>query len=449
MFTKVLIANRGDVALRVLRACKELNIKTVAIHSTADNDAIHVRLADESVCIGPPASSKSYLNIQAIITAAQLVGADAIHPGVGFLSENADFAEIVEAHNITFIGPKPEHIRCMGDKIEAKITAEKLGIPLVPGSKSDLINLKEASKEAQKIGFPVLIKAASGGGGRGMKVALTLNELETAFLSAKSESKAAFGDDRVYMERYLQNPRHIEVQIIADKFGNTVHLGERECSIQRRHQKVIEEAPSPAIDSKTRAKIGQIASEAVSKMGYLGLGTIEFLYENNEFFFIEMNTRLQVEHPITEAITGKDLVREQIMIASGLPLSFKQSDIIINGHAIECRINAEHPETFLPSPGKILQFHAPSGLGVRVDACIYSGYIVPPYYDSLIVKLIVHGENRDHCILRLKQALKEIIIGPISTTIDLHKKILDTKVMKDGSYDIRWLEEELLKETNS
>jgi acetyl-CoA carboxylase biotin carboxylase subunit len=444
MFSKVLIANRGDVALRVLRACKELNIKTVAVHSTADNEAMHVRLADESVCIGPPQSAKSYLNIPAIITAAQLVGADAIHPGVGFLSENAEFAEIVEAHNIVFIGPKAEHIRCMGDKIEAKITAQKLGIPLVPGSEGDIINFEHAKKEAMKVGYPVLIKAASGGGGRGMKVALTEEELDTAFTAAKSEAKAAFGDDRVYIERYLQNPRHIEVQIIADQFGNTVHLGERECSIQRRHQKVIEEAPSPAIDEIARDKIGTIASNAVSEMRYLGLGTIEFLYENNEFFFIEMNTRLQVEHPITEAITGKDLVREQIMIAAGLPLSFKQSDIKIKGHAIECRINAEDPKTFIPSPGKITQFHSPSGLGIRVEACVYSGYVVPPYYDSLIAKLIVHGDNRSHCILRLKQALKEMVIEPISTTIELHKKILDTKVMDEGSYDIRWLETELL-----
>ena len=444
MFSKILIANRGDVALRVLRACKELNIKTVAVHSTADNDAMHVRLADESVCIGPPASSKSYLNIPAIITAAQLVGADAIHPGVGFLSENAEFAEIVEAHNIVFIGPKAEHIRCMGDKIEAKITAQKLGIPLVPGSEGNIVDFQHAKEEAKKVGYPVLIKAASGGGGRGMKVALNEKELESAFTAAKSEAKAAFGDDRVYIERYLQNPRHIEVQIIADKFGNTVHLGERECSIQRRHQKVIEEAPSPAIQPITRDKIGTIASNAVSKMGYLGLGTIEFLYENNDFFFIEMNTRLQVEHPITEAITGKDLVREQIMIAAGLPLSFKQSDVQINGHAIECRINAEDPKTFIPSPGKITQFHAPSGLGIRVEACVYSGYIVPPYYDSLIAKLIVHGDDRNHCILRLKQALRAMAIEPISTTINLHKEILDTKVMEEGSYDIRWLETELL-----
>ena len=444
MFSKILIANRGDVALRVLRACKELNIKTVAVHSTADNDAMHVRLADESVCIGPPSSSKSYLNIPSIITAAQLVGADAIHPGVGFLSENPDFAEIVEAHNIVFIGPKPEHIRCMGDKIEAKLTAQKLGIPLVPGSDSDISNLENAFKEAEKVGYPILIKAASGGGGRGMKVASNEKELESAYTSARNEAKAAFGDDRVYIERYLQNPRHIEVQIIGDKFGNTVHLGERECSIQRRHQKVIEEAPSPVINDQTRNKIGDIASNSVSKMGYVGLGTIEFLYENDEFFFIEMNTRLQVEHPITEAITGIDLVREQILVAAGAPLSFQQSDIKFNGHAIECRINAENPKTFLPSPGKILQFHSPCGLGIRVESCVYSGYDVPPYYDSLIAKLIVHGKDRDHCILRLKQALKEIVIEPISTTIDLHKDILETEVMKNGSYDIRWLETELL-----
>ena len=444
MFSKVLIANRGDVALRVLRACKELNIKTVAIHSTADREAIHVRLADESVCIGPAPSSKSYLNIPAIITAAQLVGADAIHPGVGFLSENSDFAEIVEAHNIVFIGPKSEHIRCMGDKIEAKLTAQKLGIPLVPGSKTDIINFQIALKEAKKIGYPVLIKAASGGGGRGMKVAQNQEELESAFTSAKSEAKAAFGDDRVYIEKYLQKPRHIEVQIIADKFGNTVHLGERECSIQRRHQKVIEEAPSPVIDNKTRNMIGEIASNAVSKMDYLGLGTIEFLYEDNQFFFIEMNTRLQVEHPITEAITGIDLVREQILIAAGYPLSFKQKDIQFKGHAIECRINAEDPKTFVPSPGTISQFHSPGGLGVRIESCIYSGYKVPPYYDSLIAKLIVHGNDREQCLLKLNQALKEIVIEPISTTIDLHRQILDTEVMQKGSYDIRWLETELL-----
>ena len=444
MFSKVLIANRGDVALRVLRACKELNIKTVAIHSTADSEAIHVRLADESVCIGPAPSSKSYLNIPAIITAAQLVGADAIHPGVGFLSENPDFAEIVEAHNIVFIGPKSEHIRCMGDKIEAKLTAQKLGIPLVPGSKTDITDIQVALKEAKKIGYPVLIKAASGGGGRGMKVAQNEEELESAFTSAKSEAKAAFGDDRVYIEKYLQKPRHIEVQIIADKFGNTVHLGERECSIQRRHQKVIEEAPSPVIDNKTRNMIGEIASNAISKMGYLGLGTIEFLYEDNQFFFIEMNTRLQVEHPITEAITGIDLVREQILIAAGYPLSFKQKDIQFKGHAIECRINAEDPKSFIPSPGTISQFHPPGGLGVRIESCIYSGYKVPPYYDSLIAKLIVHGSDRDQCLLKLNQALKEIVIEPISTTIDLHKQILDTEVMQKGSYDIRWLETKLL-----
>ena len=444
MFSKILIANRGDVALRVLRACKELNIKTVAIHSTADSEAIHVRLADESVCIGPAPSSKSYLNIPAIITAAQLVGADAIHPGVGFLSENADFADIVEAHNIVFIGPKPQHIRCMGDKIEAKITAQKLGIPLVPGSKSDISNFEDALLESRKVGYPILIKAASGGGGRGMKVALSEDELESAYTSAKSEAKAAFGDERVYIERYLKKPRHIEVQVIADKFGNTVHLGERECSIQRRHQKVIEEAPSPAINSKTRNFIGNIASDAVKKMGYLGLGTIEFLFEDNQFFFIEMNTRLQVEHPITEAITGIDLVKEQIMIAAGYPLSFKQKDVAIKGHAIECRINAEDPKTFIPSPGKISQFHSPGGLGVRIESCIYSGYEVPPYYDSLIAKLIVHGNNRGQCLLKLEQALREMVIGPISTTIELHKEILNSEVMQKGSYDIRWLENKLL-----
>ena len=445
VFKKILIANRGDVALRVLRACKELNIQTVAIHSTADSDAMHVRLADETVCIGGPPSSESYLNIPAIITAAQLVRADAIHPGVGFLSENADFAEIVEAHGMVFIGPKSEHIKCMGDKIQAKITAKEFGIPLVPGSKSDVKDFKTALIEANEIGYPVLIKAASGGGGRGMKVAINESELETAFISAKNEAKAAFGDDRVYMERYLAKPRHIEVQIIGDKFGNTVHLGERECSIQRRHQKVIEEAPSPVISQNIREQIGNTASNAVAKMGYLGLGTIEFLYEDGQFFFIEMNTRLQVEHPITEAITGIDLVKEQIMIAAGQPISFKQNDVKFSGHAIECRINAEDPKTFIPSPGKITQFHPPCGLGIRIESCVYSGYIVPPYYDSLIAKLIVHAPDRDQCISRLKQALKEIVIEPISTTIDLHKEILETNIMKTGSYDIRWLENELLK----
>ena len=444
MFKKILIANRGEIACRIARTCKKMGIKTIGIYSDADSNSLHLDYMDEKVNVGPADSSNSYLNINNIIKAAKDNKADAVHPGYGFLSENAEFAEIVEAHNITFIGPKTEHIKCMGDKIEAKITAQKLGIPLVPGSKGDIVNYESAEKEAEQIGYPVLIKAASGGGGRGMKVALNEEELESAFTAAKSEAKAAFGDDRVYIEKYLQNPRHIEVQIVADKFGNTVHLGERECSIQRRHQKVIEEAPSPAIDNKTRNTIGEIASNAVSKMGYLGLGTIEFLYENNEFFFIEMNTRLQVEHPITEAITGIDLVREQIMIAAGLPLSFKQNDVKINGHAIECRINAEDPRTFIPSPGKILQFHSPCGLGVRIESCIYSGYEVPPYYDSLIAKLIVYGNNRDQCILRLRQALREIVIEPISTTIDLHRDILNTEVMEKGSYDIRWLENKLL-----
>ena len=441
MFSKILIANRGDVALRVLRACKELNIKTVAVHSTADNDAMHVRLADESVCIGPPSSAKSYLNIPAIITAAKLVGADAIHPGVGFLSENAEFAEIVEAHNITFIGPKTEHIKCMGDKIEAKITAQKLGIPLVPGSKGDIVNYESAEKEAEQIGYPVLIKAASGGGGRGMKVALTKEELESAFISAKNEAKAAFGDDRVYIERYLQNPRHIEVQIIGDKFGNTVHLGERECSIQRRHQKVIEEAPSPAINETTRNRIGTIASNAAAEMGYLGLGTIEFLYENGEFFFIEMNTRLQVEHPITEAITGIDLVREQIRIAAGLPLSFKQEDVKINGHAIECRINAEDPENdFRPSPGFISNLHLPGGHGVRIDTHVYSGYIIPPHYDSMIAKLITTAQTREAAISKMKRALEEFIVEGIKTTIPFHLKLMSDKAYLSGKYTSKFME---------
>ena len=444
MFKKILIANRGEIAVRVIRACKEWGISTVAVHSDVDRNSMHVKLADESVCIGSHQPSSSYLNIPALMSAIEITNAEAVHPGYGFLSENSSFAKILEENNIKFIGASSKLIEMMGDKIQAKITAKELGIPLVPGSKSDVVDFKNALIEAKEIGYPVLIKAASGGGGRGMKVAMSEEELESAFTSAKSEAKAAFGDDRVYMERYLQKPRHIEVQVIGDKFGNTVHLGERECSIQRRHQKVIEEAPSPAIDQTTRDKIGNIASMAVAKMGYLGLGTIEFLYEDGQFFFIEMNTRLQVEHPITEAITGIDLVREQIMIAAGQPISFKQNDIKFNGHAIECRINAEDPKTFIPSPGKITQFHSPCGLGIRIESCVYSGYVVPPYYDSLIAKLIVHASDREQCILRLKQALKEIVIEPISTTIDLHKDILETSVMKDGSYDIRWLENKLL-----
>jgi len=446
MFKKILIANRGDVALRVLRACRELNIPNVVVHSTADADSMPVRLADESVCIGPPASSESYLNVASIITAAGITGADAVHPGVGFLAENADFAEIVAAHGLTFIGPEPRHIRSMGDKVEAKITAADAGLPLVPGSPGAVHTLEEAKRIGADVGYPLLVKAASGGGGRGMKVAETADNLAEAFSSARSEAKAAFGDDTVYLERYLGQPRHIEVQVIADSHGNVVHLGERECSIQRRHQKLFEEAPSPALSAEQRAEIGGIAAEATRRMGYLGVGTMEFLYENGEFFFIEMNTRLQVEHPITEAITGVDLVREQIRIAAGKELSFRQKDITFTGHAIECRINAEHPETFMPTPGRIAAFHAAGGPGIRVDSCLYSGYSVPPYYDSLIAKLIVYGDDRAHCLARLKRALEEFIVEPIPTTLDLHERLVDAPAVIDGSYNIRWLEEHFLNQ---
>jgi len=446
MFKKILIANRGDVALRVLRACRELNIPNVVVHSTADADSMPVRLADESVCIGPPASSESYLNVASIITAAGITGADAVHPGVGFLAENADFAEIVAAHGLTFIGPEPRHIRSMGDKVEAKITAADAGLPLVPGSPGAVHTLEEAKRIGADVGYPLLVKAASGGGGRGMKVAETADNLAEAFSSARSEAKAAFGDDTVYLERYLGQPRHIEVQVIADSHGNVVHLGERECSIQRRHQKLFEEAPSPALSAEQRAEIGGIAAEATRRMGYLGVGTMEFLYENGEFFFIEMNTRLQVEHPITEAITGVDLVREQIRIAAGKKLSFRQEDITFTGHAIECRINAEHPETFMPTPGRIAAFHAAGGPGIRVDSCLYSGYSVPPYYDSLIAKLIVYGDDRAHCLARLKRALEEFIVEPIPTTLDLHERLVDAPAVIDGSYNIRWLEEHFLNQ---
>ena len=444
MFKKILIANRGDVALRVLRACKEIGIPSVVVHSTADSDSMPVRLADESVCIGPPSSSDSYLNVAQIITAAGITGADAVHPGVGFLAENADFAEIVAAHGLTFIGPEPRHIRSMGDKVEAKITAADAGLPLVPGSPGAVHTLEEATKIGAEVGYPLLVKAASGGGGRGMKVAETADDLAEAFSSARSEAKAAFGDDTVYLERYLGQPRHIEVQVIADSHGNCVHLGERECSIQRRHQKLFEEAPSPVLTAEERASIGEIAAEATRRMGYLGVGTMEFLYENGEFFFIEMNTRLQVEHPITEAITGVDLVREQIRIAAGMELSFTQEDVTFTGHAIECRINAEHPETFMPTPGKVTAFHAAGGPGIRVDSCLYSGYSVPPYYDSLIAKLIVHGDDRAHCLARLKRALQEFIVEPIPTTLALHERLVDAPAVLDGSYNIRWLEEHFL-----
>lgn len=444
IFKKILIANRGDVALRILRAAKDLKIPTVAIHSIADNDSMHVKLADESVCIGPAKSSDSYLNKQAIISAALVTGADAIHPGVGFLSENADFAEIVNAHGIKFIGPSPEHIRTMGDKVSAKIAAEKAGLPLVPGSKGSISSLNKAKEEALKIGFPLIIKAAAGGGGRGMKVANSVDELSEAFSSARSEAKAAFGNDTVYIEKYLKNPRHIEVQVFADSHGNVIHLGERECSIQRRHQKLLEECPSPVLSHKQRKKIGELSAKATKKLGYLGLGTIEYLFENNEFFFIEMNTRLQVEHPITEMVTGLDLVCEQIKIASGQRLGFDQKDIHFNGHAIEFRINAENPDTFLPSPGKINTFHPPGGPGVRIDSIVYQGYQIPPYYDSLISKLIIFGNDRENCLLRSQRALDEFIIEPIDTSIELHKKLLRNKDIIKGAYSIKWLEETFL-----
>ncbi len=440
MFDKILIANRGEIALRVHRACKEMGIATVAVHSTADASAMHVRLADESVCIGPAPASKSYLNVPSIIAAMEITGAQAVHPGYGFLSENARFAEIVAAHGYTFIGPKAEHIRMMGDKITAKQAVRAAGIPVVPGSDGGVATEEEAIAAAHEIGFPVLIKAASGGGGRGMKVAQGPDDLAEAVATARAEAAAAFGDDTVYLERYLQKPRHIELQIIADSFGSVVHLGERDCSLQRRHQKVMEEAPSPALDPAARAKIGQVVVEAIRAIGYLGVGTIEFLYENGEFFFIEMNTRLQVEHPVTEAITGIDLVREQIRIAAGLPLSFTQADVVFEGHAIECRINAENPRTFTPSPGLITDFHAPGGLGVRLDSAVYAGYSIPPYYDSLIGKLIVHGRDRTECIARTRRCLAEMVVGGIETTTPLFQDLLMQDDIIAGDYDIHWLE---------
>ena len=440
MFDKILIANRGEIALRVHRACKEMGISTVAVHSEADAGAMWVRLADESVCIGPAPAAKSYLNIPSIIAAAEITGAQAIHPGYGFLSENARFAEIVGAHGFTFIGPKPDHIRMMGDKITAKQAVREAGIPVVPGSDGAVTTEEEAFAAAHEIGFPVLIKAAAGGGGRGMKVARTPDDLAEAVSTARAEAKAAFGDDAVYMERYLQTPRHIEIQVIADSFGNVCHLGERDCSLQRRHQKVLEEAPSPAIDAAGREKIGQVVVEAIRRIGYLGVGTIEFLYENGEFFFIEMNTRLQVEHPVTEAITGIDLVREQIRIAAGLPLSFAQKDVVFEGHAIECRINAENPRTFTPSPGVVTDFHAPGGLGVRLDSALYAGYAIPPFYDSLAGKLIVHGRDRAECIARVNRCLGEMVVGGIETTIPLFQELLQNPEILAGDYNIHWLE---------
>ncbi|MGI8840542.1 MAG: acetyl-CoA carboxylase biotin carboxylase subunit [Caulobacteraceae bacterium] len=439
MFDKILIANRGEIALRVHRACKEMGIATVAVHSEADTSAMHVRLADESVCIGPAPASKSYLNIPAIIAACEITGAQAVHPGYGFLSENARFAEIVAAHGYTFIGPRPEHIRVMGDKIAAKRAVMAAGIPVVPGSEG-LDSEAAALAAAEAIGYPVLIKAAAGGGGRGMKVAASRDEVAEAYATARGEAKAAFGDDAVYMERYLATPRHVELQVIADGFGAVCHLGERDCSLQRRHQKMMEEAPSPAVNAATRDAIGKVVVNAVKAIGYLGVGTIEFLYENGEFFFIEMNTRLQVEHPVTEAITGIDLVREQIRIAAGLPLSFTQDEVVFEGHAIECRINAENPRTFMPSPGLVTDFHAPGGLGVRLDSALYAGYVIPPYYDSLAGKLIVQGRDRGECIARLRRALGEMVVGGVETTIPLFQDLLNEPDILAGRYDIHWLE---------
>ena len=440
MFKKVLIANRGEIALRILRACRELGIPTVAVHSTADETAMHVRLADESVCIGPPPSKKSYLNMHEIMAACEITGADAIHPGYGFLSENAKFAEVLEAHDITFIGPSAEHIRIMGDKIEAKATARRLGIPVVPGSEGGVTDEETAKRVAADIGYPVIIKAAAGGGGRGMKVARNEAEMSQAFHTARSEAGSAFGDDSVYIEKYLAKPRHIEVQVMGDGKGGGIHLGERDCSLQRRHQKVWEEAPSPVLGEADRQKIGEICAKAVQGLGYSGAGTVEFLWEDGEFYFIEMNTRLQVEHPVTEAITGIDLVHEQIRVASGGGLSVKQSDIRFHGHAIECRINAEDPRTFAPSPGTISHFHTPGGLGIRVDSGVYSGYRIPPYYDSLIGKLIVHGRNRVECMMRLRRALDEFVVDGIKTTLPLFQRLVGNSDIANGDYDIHWLE---------
>ena len=443
---RLLIANRGEIALRIHRAAHEMGIETVAVHSTADADAMHVRLADHAVCIGPPAAKDSYLNVAAIISAAEITHADAIHPGYGFLSENAKFAEIVEAHGITWIGPKPEHIRTMGDKVEAKRTAGALGLPLVPGSDGAVSEIEEAKLIAAEIGYPVIIKAASGGGGRGMKVCNSPDDLETLIQQAGSEAKAAFGDATVYIEKYLGNPRHIEFQIFGDGNGNAIHLGERDCSLQRRHQKVLEEAPSPVISSAERDRMGGIVAKAMAGMGYRGAGTIEFLWENGEFYFIEMNTRLQVEHPVTEAITGVDLVREQIRIADGKALSVTQDEIEFKGHAIECRINAEDPFTFVPSPGLVKSYHAAGGMHVRVDSGLYAGYKIPPYYDSMIAKLIVYGRTREGCIMRLKRALSEMVIEGPKTSIPLHQRLLNDPTFLDGGYTIKYLEEWLAKD---
>lgn len=440
MFSKILIANRGEIALRILRACREMGIATVAVHSTADADAMHVRLADEAVCIGPPSSRDSYLNVAAILSAATITGADAIHPGYGFLSENADFAETVEEHGFVFIGPTAHHIRTMGDKIMAKTTMRELGVPLVPGSDGALRDLAAAREVAAKVGYPVLIKAAAGGGGRGMKVAQTADEIEEAWSVARTEARAAFGNDEVYLEKYLDKPRHIELQIMADTHGNVVHFGERDCSLQRRHQKLLEEAGSPALTAEERDAIGATATAALKKMGYRNAGTLEFLYQDGQFCFIEMNTRLQVEHPVTEMVCDVDLVREQIRVAAGEALGYEQSDITFSGHAIECRINAEDPETFMPNPGTIKVFHAPGGLGVRIDSAIYAGYRVPPYYDSMIAKLIVHAPTREEAIARMIRALDECVVDGVKTVIPLHRKILADPQFRKGDYTIHWLE---------
>jgi acetyl-CoA carboxylase, biotin carboxylase subunit len=443
---KLLIANRGEIALRIHRACHEMGVKTVAVHSTADADAMHVRLADEAICIGPPAAKDSYLNIPAIISAAEISGADAIHPGYGFLSENARFAEIIEEHKLIFVGPKPEHIRTMGDKVQAKKTAGELGMPLVPGSDGAIEDVEEAKKIAREVGYPVIIKAASGGGGRGMKVVNTEDELETQMQQAGTEAKAAFGDATVYLEKYLGNPRHIEFQVFGDGNGNAIHLGERDCSLQRRHQKVLEEAPSPVISTEERNRMGGIVSKAMADMGYRGAGTIEFLWENGEFYFIEMNTRIQVEHPVTEMITGFDLVREQIRIAQGGALSVRQEDLEFRGHSIECRINAEDPRTFAPSPGTVKAWHAAGGMHVRVDSGLYAGYKVPPYYDSMIAKLIVYGRTRESCMMRMRRALEEMVVDGVKTNIPLHQELLMQPDVIDGNYSIKWLEEWLAEQ---
>ncbi|MEM9436833.1 MAG: acetyl-CoA carboxylase biotin carboxylase subunit [Pseudomonadota bacterium] len=440
MFRKILIANRGEIALRVIRACREMGIASVAVHSTADADAMHVRMADEAICIGPAPSPKSYLNIAAIISAAEITGADAIHPGYGFLSENEGFAQALEDHGLTFIGPTAEHIRVMGDKITAKDTMKALGVPCVPGSDGGVADVAAALKVGEEAGYPVIVKATAGGGGRGMKVARSAEELETAFRTARTEAKAAFGNDEVYIEKYLTTPRHIEIQVFGDGKGNAVHLGERDCSLQRRHQKVFEEAPGPAISPEERAQIGKTCADAVAKINYIGAGTIEFLYEKGEFYFIEMNTRLQVEHPVTEAIFGVDLVREQIRVAEGKPLSFSQDNLTINGHAIEVRINAETFPDFAPRPGKITQYHAPGGLGVRMDSSLYDGYSIPPHYDSLIGKLIVHGRDRPEALARLNRALGELIVDGVETTVPLFHALLAEDDIHTGDYTIHWLE---------